>query len=127
MAALLLLSSSAVVRAHHSIAAEFDTSKSVTLHGKVTRVDWVNPHVHFWMDSADAKGVVANWTVECTAPNYLQRLGWTKNTVKIGDVLTVLAYPSKDLAHFAKTDTITLPDGRRITTGHVDDGALNKR
>jgi hypothetical protein len=61
--------------AHHSAAAEFETSKPILLRGKVTKLDWMNPHVHFWVDVAEANGTVTNWELECLAPNYLQRLG----------------------------------------------------
>jgi hypothetical protein len=113
--------------AHHSAAAEFDTSKPVVLKGKVTRLDWANPHVHFWVDAVQANGVVTkvsiNWELECLAPNYLQRLGWYKNTLKVGDGVTVRAYQAKDQPHLAKTDAVTLPGGRTVTTGRVDDAS----
>jgi hypothetical protein len=109
--------------AHHSIAAEFDTSKPVTLHGRVTKVAWMNPHVHIWLDVVDSSGRIINWTVESAAPNYLVRLGWNKNSLKVGDTVTIVAFKAKDDAHMAKTDTVTLPDGRRVTTGHINDGA----
>jgi hypothetical protein len=88
---------------------------------------YMNPHVHFWMDVADADGQVTNWELESAAPNYLQRLGWAKLTVKVGDTVTVRAYRAKDQANLAKTDTVTLPDGRQVTTGHVNDGAFDAR
>lgn len=91
------------------------------LHGKVTKIAWMNPHVFLWIDAEDSSGKITNWTVEGVAPNYLVRLGWTKQTVKAGDVLTIRAFRAKDQPNLAKTDTITLPDGRRITTGRADD------
>jgi hypothetical protein len=123
LAALLLLPA-APLPAHHSAAAEFDTSKPVVLHGTVTKVAWMNPHVHIWVDVTDASGKTTNWDLESVAPNYLQRLGWTKQSLKAGDTVTIRAYRAKDQPNLAKTDTITLPDGRRITTGHADDGLL---
>lgn len=121
--AAFLLGSAAQLPAHHSAAAEFDTSKPVVLQGKVTKVAWMNPHVFLWMDVADASGKVINWELESVAPNYLQRLGWFKQTLKAGDMVTIRAYVAKDQPNLAKTDTITLPGGKRITTGHADDGA----
>jgi Family of unknown function (DUF6152) len=107
---------------HHSIAAEFDTSRVVVLKGKVTRVEWMNPHVHFWVDAVDVGGKVTNWELESVAPNYLRRLGWTKGSLKVGDLVTVRAFAAKDDPHLAKTDSVTLPGGRVVTTGRVDDG-----
>jgi hypothetical protein len=83
----------------------------------------MNPHVHIWVDVADGGGKVTNWELESAAPNYLQRLGWTKQSLKAGDTVTIRAYVAKDQPNVAKTDVITLPDGRRVTTGHADDGA----
>lgn len=107
--------------AHHSAAAEFDTSKPVVLHGTVTKVAWMNPHVFLWMDVMDASGKVTNWELESAAPNYLLRLGWSKQSIKAGDVITIRAYPAKDQSNMAKTDAITMPDGRVVTTGRTDD------
>jgi hypothetical protein len=126
LAALLLLPAAPLL-AHHSSAAEFDTSKPVVLHGKVTKVAWMNPHVHIWVDVADASGKVTNWDMESVAPNYLQRLGWTKQSLKAGDTVTIRAYMAKDQPNLAKTDAVTLPDGRRVTTGRADDTATDTR
>jgi hypothetical protein len=115
--AALLLFPGAVLRAHHSIAAEYDTSKPVTLRGKVTKVDWTNPHVFLFVDLADESGRITNWTVESAAPNYLLRLGWTKQSFKAGDTVTIRAFKAKDQPNFAKTDTVTLPDGRIVKCG----------
>lgn len=119
--------SAAAALAHHSIAAEYDTSKPVVLHGTITKVGWMNPHVYFWMDVADASGKITNWELESAAPNYLMRLGWNKQLLKPGDVVTVRAYAAKDQANMAKTDTVTFPDGSRITTGHADDLSAGHR
>ncbi len=94
--AAMLLFSAAPLLAHHSAAAEFDTSKPVVLKGKVTKVDWMNPHVFLWVDVVDAAGKVTNWEVESVAPNYLQTLGWYKQTLKAGDMVTIKAYRAKD-------------------------------
>ena len=113
--------------AHHSFAAEFDTSKPVVLHGRVTRVSWMNPHVYLWMDVADGSGKVTNWELESAAPNYLRNLGWNKDSLKAGDTITVRAFVAKDQPDLAKTDTVTFPDGTRITTGHADDSSAGHR
>ena len=119
--AALLLCPPATLLAHHSAAAEFDTSRPVILQGKVTRVSWMNPHVHIWVDVVDATGKMTNWELESAAPNYLQRVGWTKQSLKAGDTVNIRAYVAKDQPNVAKTDVITLPDGRRVTTGRAAD------
>ncbi len=83
----------------------------------------MNPHVFLWIDAADASGHVVNWRVESVAPNYLQRVGWTKQTVKVGDTITIRAFRAKDDPTMAKSDSVTLPDGRTITTGRAEDEA----
>jgi hypothetical protein len=119
--AALLLFPPALLLAHHSFAAEFDGSNPVVLHGKVTKVAWMNPHVYLWVDVADAGGNVTNWALESAAPIYLEHLGWTKHSLKAGDTVTIRAFIAKDEPKLAKTDAVTLPDGRRVTTGRVDD------
>ena len=127
LAALLLFPPAsfptAMLQAHHSIAAEFDGAKPVTLHGKLTKIDWTNPHVFLWMDVVDTNGNTTNWTLESVAPNYLERLGWTRHTLKAGDTVTIRAFLAKDRPNMAKTDAIDLPDGRRVTTGRANDNA----
>jgi hypothetical protein len=121
----LLMLVPALLRAHHSFAAEFDGSRPIVLHGKVTNVDWMNPHVFIRLDVADAGGTVTNWTLESAAPIYLEHLGWTKHALKVGDTVTVRAYIAKDQPNMAKTDAVTLPSGRVVTTGRADDSARN--
>jgi hypothetical protein len=125
------LLSAATLWAHHSFAAEFDASAPVVLEGKVTKVEWMNPHVYIWVDVADDQGRVTNWTVESVAPNYLMRLGWTRKTLRVGDMVVIRAFAAKGQIKgqtsvqksYAKSDAITLPDGRSVTTGHALDTA----
>jgi len=119
----ILLLAAAPALAHHSFAAEFDASAPVLLQGKVTRVEWMNPHVYIWLDVPDDRGRMTNWTVESVAPNYLLRLGWTKQSLKAGDTVVIRGFVAKGQKGFAKTDTVTLPDGRSVTTGHALDAA----
>ena len=87
---LLLLTGVPAVFAHHSFAAEFDASKPMKLTGLVTKVEWQNPHTFFYIDVTDpATGKVTNWAIEMGSPNGLMRSGWTRNTLKIGDIVAV--------------------------------------
>jgi hypothetical protein len=81
--------------AHHSFAA-FDMSKEQTITGVVSRFDWTNPHTFIWIDVTNDKGVVETWAIEGMSPNYLGRRGWSKNSVKPGDKITVSIRPLKE-------------------------------
>src|SRR5215467_13390997 len=89
VSALALLAWSAPLVAHHSFAAEYDASKPVTLKGTVTRVEWTNPHARFYIDVKDDAGAVTNWEFELGSPNGLMRAGWTRNSLKQGDEVSV--------------------------------------
>lgn len=107
------------VSAHHSFAAEYDRDKPLTITGAVTRVEWSNPHVYFYIDAKDAKtGRVANWAFEMAAPAVLQRTGWKRSSMKIGDVLTVEGWAAKDGAHHGNARVVTLAaTGERLGAG----------
>jgi uncharacterized protein DUF6152 len=81
--------------AHHSFAA-FDMSKEQTITGVVSRFDWTNPHTFIWVDVTSEKGVTESWAIEGMSPNYLGRRGWSKNSVKPGDKITVSIRPLKE-------------------------------
>jgi Family of unknown function (DUF6152) len=82
--------------AHHSFSAEYDGAKRVTLKGIVSKVDWMNPHVYFYIDVKDDSGGITNWALEMGPPNGLQRSGWTRNTIKVGDEVIVDGTLAKD-------------------------------
>ena len=98
----------APVMAHHSFAAEYDSKKPVSLKGTVTKVDWMNPHVYFFVDVEDGKGNVVNWGFELGPPNGLQRAGWTRNTMKVGDVVIVEGTLAKDGSNQANARSVVM-------------------
>ena len=110
-----LLVSGLPALAHHSFAAEYDSTKKITLSGVVTKFEWTNPHAHFYLDVKDANGKVVNWNLELASPNMMQRNGWTRHSLKEGDQVTVVASRSKDNTSTASADTITLSDGHKLT------------
>jgi hypothetical protein len=94
---VLLLMGSRLLSAHHSFAAEFDGSKELKLSGVVTKIEWQNPHTFFYIDVVEDKsGKVTNWAMEMGSPNALMRSGWTRNTLKIGDTVSVEGAPARD-------------------------------
>lgn len=103
--------------AHHSFAAEYDAAKPVTLTGTVTKVEWMNPHARFYIDVKDDAGKVTNWEFELGSPNGLMRRGWTRNSLKAGDVVTVNGSLAKDGSSLANARTIKLADGRQVFAG----------
>jgi hypothetical protein len=84
-----LLTATAALTAHHSFSSEYDAAKPVTLEGVVTKVEWMNPHVYFYLNVKDDTGKVTNWALEMGAPSGLQRQGWTRNTLAVGDTVKV--------------------------------------
>ncbi len=112
--------------AHHSFAAEYDSSKPVTLKGLVTKMEWQNPHARFYVDVTDEGGKVTNWELELGSPNGLMRRGWTRNSLKPGDTVTVEGYLAKDGSKLANARNVTLGDGRKIFAGATDDGGPSK-
>ena len=114
VAAAALVVSAGQAFAHHSFAAEFDSTKSVTFTGIVTKVEWQNPHVYFYVDVKDPKsGKVANWGCEMGSPNGLTRSGWTRNTLKVGMVVNVEGSQAKDGSTVANARNVTV-DGKKL-------------
>ena len=106
------------VVAHHSFAAEFDARRPVTLKGLVTRIEWTNPHAHFFAYVKDEKGEMANWTFELASPKVLvQQCGWTARSLNVGDEVTVEGAMAKDGSTTANARAVTLADGRRVSAG----------
>ena len=118
-AALLALAAIAPLAAHHSFAAEFDRNQPVNLTGAITKVDWNNPHVYFYVDVKDEKtGRVANWSFEMGAPAVLTRSGWKRSTMKVGDVVKVDGTRARDGSNHANARSVILAaTGERLGAG----------
>ena len=113
----VVVSSGGAAVAHHSFAAEFDAEKPVTLKGIVVKWEMVNPHGWITVDVIGPGSEKVRWMVETSNPNGLMRLGWTKNSLKPGDQITVEAYKAKDGSNTANAARITLADGRSVFAG----------
>ena len=101
--------------AHHSFAAVFDSTKPLKLTGAVTKVEWTNPHVWFYIDVKDETGKVTNWGLEMGGPNGLLRTGWTRNSMKVGDVLTVDGFRARDGSNVGNATAVVLTStGQRL-------------
>jgi hypothetical protein len=103
--------------AHHSIFAEYDTSKIVTLKGTVTKVEFMNPHVQLYLDVEEPDGNMTHWVVETLPPNTLKRLGASKDSFKQGDQVSVDAWAAKDGSKSANALTLNWSDGRTMNVG----------
>lgn len=103
----VLLAAAAPVMAHHAFAGQFDVNKPITLIGTVTKIEWLNPHIYFYIDVKDNNGKVANWMIEGGSPNGLLRAGWSKNSLKPGMEVTVEGYLAKDGSNIANMSAVT--------------------
>lgn len=126
----MVLAAAVQLLAHHSFAAEFDASKRVTLKGTVTKVDWRNPHIYVYLNVKDDTGKVTEWACEGGPPNVLLREGWTRNSVKEGDEVTIDGAVAKDGSKRCNSRSVNLADGRKVFAGSSEDsagGAGNKQ
>jgi hypothetical protein len=104
------------VGAHHSFAAQYDRDKPISLKGNITRIEWANPHIYFYIDVAEA-GVTTHWAIEGQAPNVLYRAGWRKDSAKVGDLVTVDGFLARDGTKLVNMQTALLADGRKLFVG----------
>jgi DNA/RNA endonuclease YhcR with UshA esterase domain len=115
--ALGALCFAAPMAAHHSWTAEYDASKPVTVKGVVTKVEWTNPHTHFYVDSKDERGTVTNWNFEMASTLALERAGWSRKTLQVGDEVTIEGFGGKAVTTRAVASSITTADGRALFVG----------
>jgi hypothetical protein len=104
--------------AHHAFSAEFDIEKPIRLVGTVTNVEWSNPHTWFYLDVTDSSGSVASWGLELASPNLLMRNGWTRDSMKVGDVITVEGYQAKNGRNIGNARNVVVnATGKSLFTG----------
>jgi hypothetical protein len=123
IAGVSLLMGSGSLSAHHAFSAEFDASKPVKLEGAITKVELVNPHAWIHIEVKKPDGKVENWMIEGGTPNTLQRRGITRDTIKVGTIIKVDGYQSKDGTLKANGRDLTFPDGRTLFMGSSGTGA----
>jgi len=118
---ITVLATASPALAHHSFAAEYDTTKPIAITGTVTKVEWTNPHARFYVDLKEADGSITNWAFELGSPNLLIRYGFTRDLLKIGSEVTVEGFQAKDASKVANTKTVKLPDGKVMSAGSSAD------
>ena len=111
----------AVGLAHHSFVAEYDRGKPVKVSGTVTKVEWQNPHIWFYVDVKDDAGKVVNWAFSGGPPGVLQRRGISRTAMKVGDVVVVQGFRARDGSNNASGGTVTFADGRQVFTASPED------
>ena len=112
---LAMLAMAIPALAHHTIAAEFDTRSTIALTGEFTQIDWINPHIYFFINTKDESGKVTKWAMESYPTGFFHRAGITRDLFKIGDTVSVVLYRPKDgSSNLGYLKEMTLPSGRKI-------------
>jgi hypothetical protein len=119
-----VLLAAAPLLAHHSFAAEYDAKKPIELKGTITKVDWMNPHVYFYIDVKDDSGKIANWAFEMGPPRLLERGGWKKSTMKEGDEVIVNGTLAKDGGKHGNARSVTLANTGQKLGGASSEGKI---
>ncbi|MBZ5676057.1 MAG: hypothetical protein LAP61_17590 [Acidobacteriia bacterium] len=114
----------APLMAHHSFAAEYDAKKPIELKGTITKVDWMNPHVYFYIDVKDDSGKISNWAFEMGPPRLLERGGWKKSTMKEGDEVIVSGTLAKDGGKHGNARSVTLANTGQKLGGASSEGTI---
>jgi hypothetical protein len=125
--ALVGLTAAMPMAAHHAFAAEFDVNQPVKVHGKVTKVEWVNPHAWIYVDVKDSDGKVVNWHFELGPPNALFRLGWKKDAIPQGTEVEISGFRAKNGENVGNGRSIILPDGKELFSGGSGPGSEGKQ
>lgn len=112
---------SAPLLAHHSFSAEYDDTKPIKVTGVVTKVEWQNPHIWFYVDVKDDSGKVTNWGFSGGAPGQLMRRGITHDVIQPGMTITVEGFLAKDGSHNGNGSKVTFSDGRSVFTAGAED------
>jgi hypothetical protein len=121
------LAGPANVAAHHSFAAEFDDTKPIKMTGTITKVEWTNPHIWFYLDVKNADGTTTMWGFAGGAPGQLMRRGIVKDQLKLGETVVVEGFRAKDGSNNASGGRVTFPDGRNVLTAGAQDTAPGVR
>jgi hypothetical protein len=116
-----LLCSGGALVAHHSFSTEYDGAKTFNLKGTVSKVEWTNPHVRFYVDLVDETGKMVTWNMELASPSALARNGWTSRSLKVGEQVTVQGYAAKVAPYRGNARSVVLADGRSLFGGAADD------
>ena len=120
--AIGVVAASARPDAHHSFAAEFDASKAIRVTGTLTKVEWTNPHIYFYLEVKDEAGASVKWTCESASPGALSRRGFKRGDLKLGDTIVVDGYRAKNGANLMDARRVTLADGRIVSGASAGDG-----